>query len=282
MIKGPKKQIEPEIVIRTVKNCPSSYDDTKRVLLVDSDSILHTSTYFPEDSIMHFPTEEEQIEEAKFRVRNKLQEIQNNVEEYYNIVSTILFVGGKNNFRYKLYPLYKANRDNQIKNPLVPIIKQYIIEQMGAIESHGAEADDYLIECLQEVKNNAVVSSIDKDIIYQSPNVPIYNYRSYNDILGEFKYVSTKESRLVFASSILCGDSTDNIPGAKGIGKAYCSKNLHENMTDYQFIRAIFVAYLKSTKGDSVEAKKQIRLNYILLKLHTQEEVKQILENYGK
>jgi 5'-3' exonuclease len=282
MIKGPKKQIEPEIVIRTVKNCPSSYDDTKRILLIDSDSILHTSTYFPEDSIMHFPTEEEQIEEAKFRVRNKLQEIQNNVEEYYNIVSTILFVGGKNNFRYKLYPLYKANRDNQIKNPLVPIIKQYIVEQMGAIESHGAEADDYLIECLQEVKNNAVVSSIDKDIIYQSPNVPIYNYRSYNDILGEFKYVSTKESRLVFASSILCGDSTDNIPGAKGIGKAYCSKNLHENMTDYQFIRAIFVAYLKSTKGDSVEAKKQIRLNYILLKLHTQEEVKQILENYGK
>jgi len=280
MIKGPKKQIESEIVIRTVKNCPSSYDDTKRVLLVDSDSILHTSTYFPEDSIMHFPTEEEQIEEAKFRVRNKLQEIQNNVEEYYNIVSTILFVGGKNNFRYKLYPLYKANRDNQIKNPLVPIIKQYIVEQMGAIESHGAEADDYLIECLQEVKNNAVVSSIDKDIIYQSPNVPIYNYRRYNDILGEFKYISTKESRLVFASSILCGDSIDNIPKAKGIGKAYCSKNLHENMTDYQFIRAIFVAYLKSTKGDSVEAKKQIRLNYILLKLHTQEEVKNILDKY--
>jgi 5'-3' exonuclease len=280
MIKGPKKQIEPEIVIRTVKNCPNSYDDTKRVLLIDSDSILYTCTYFPEDSIMHFPTEEEQIEEAKFRVRNKLQEIQNNVEEYYNIVSTILFVGGKNNFRYKLYPLYKANRDNQIKNPLVPIIKQYIVEQMGAIESHGAEADDYLIECLQEVKNNAVVSSIDKDIIYQSPNVPIYNYRSYDDILGEFKYVTIKESRLVFASSILCGDSTDNILGAKGIGKAYCFKNLHENMTDYQFIRAIFVAYLKSTKGDSVEAKKQIRLNYILLKLHTQEEVKNILDKY--
>lgn len=51
-------------------------------------------------------------------------------------------------------------------------------------------------------------------------------------------------------------------------------------MTDYQFIRAIFIGYLKSTRGDSVEAKKQMKLNYNLLKLHTQEEIKCILEKY--
>ena len=72
MIKGNIKEtvIEEEIIVRTVKNCPSNYDETPRVLLVDADSIIYFSSYFPEDSIMTFPDEESQIEEAKFRVRN--------------------------------------------------------------------------------------------------------------------------------------------------------------------------------------------------------------------
>lgn len=48
-------------------------------------------------------------------------------------------------------------------------------------------------------------------------------------------------------------------------------------MTDYQFIKNIFKAYLKSTKGDSVEAKRQMKLYYKVLKLHTQEEIKALL-----
>jgi hypothetical protein len=92
MIKGPKKQIEPEIVIRAVKNCPNNYDGEEKILLIDADSICYLATYFPEDSEMFFPTEEEQLEEAKFRVRNKLQEIQNNVEEWFNIIQTYIFI----------------------------------------------------------------------------------------------------------------------------------------------------------------------------------------------
>lgn len=278
MIKGNiKTNIEEEIVIRTVKNCPSGYDDTKRVLLIDADSIVYLATYFPEDSIMTFPDEESQIEEAKFRVRNKLQEIQNNVEEYYNIIHCMLFVGGKNNFRYKIYPEYKANRKNVVKSAILPIIQEYMLE-IGVIVSHNGEADDYVIEAMKDVAGNCVIACIDKDIVYHAPNVPIYDYRSHNDVLGEFKYITEKESRLARASQMIIGDNGDNIKGAVGLGKAYCDKNLTQDMTDYQFIRAIFVAYLKSTKGDSVEAKKQIKLNYKLLKLHTQEEIKQILE----
>jgi 5'-3' exonuclease len=229
MIKGEvKKTIQEEIVIRTVKNCPSSYDDIKRVLLVDFDSVLYFATYFPEDSIMTFPDEESQIEEAKFRVRNKLQEIQNNIEEYYNITHTMIFIGGKNNFRYKIFPEYKINRANKEKSPLLPIIKEYIIKELEAIESHGAEADDYVIECMKECKGECIIACIDKDIMYYAPDIPIYDYRSYNDTLGEFKLLSNVESRLAIASQIIIGDATDGVPGAFGLGKAYCSKNLHK------------------------------------------------------
>jgi 5'-3' exonuclease len=277
MIQGPLKQTLPEEIIRTVKNCPSKYDDSKRVLLIDADSIMYTATYFPEDSLIEFPTEEEQLEEAKYRTRTKLQEIQSNVEEWFNIVQTYIFIGGKNNFRYKIFPEYKANRKNVIKSPLLPFIREYMIEELKAIESHGGEADDYIIDAISESSGNCVVSSIDKDVLYYSPNTPLYDYRGYNDVLGEFKYITDKESRLARATQIVTGDSTDGVPGAKGVGKAWCDKNMHINMTDYQFIKAIFLAYLKANKNDSVESKKQIKLYYKVLKLHTRKEIDKLM-----
>ena len=277
MIQGPVKQNIEEEVIRTVKNCPTKYDDSQRVLLIDADSIMYTSTYFPEDSLLEFPTEEEQLEEAKYRTRTKLQEIQLNVEEWYNIVQTYIFIGGKGNFRYKIFPEYKANRKDTVKSPLLPFIKEYMIEELKAIESHGGEADDYIIDGISECSGNCVVSSIDKDVLYHSPNIPLYDYRGYNDVLGEFKSISTKQSRLARATQLVTGDSTDGVPGAKGVGKAWCDKNMHLDMTDYQFIKAIFLAYLKANKNDSVESKKQIKLYYKVLKLHTRKEIDKLM-----
>lgn len=277
MIQGPVKQNIEEEVIRTVKNCPTKYDDSQRVLLIDADSIMYTSTYFPEDSLLEFPTEEEQLEEAKYRTRTKLQEIQLNVEEWYNIVQTYIFIGGKGNFRYKIFPEYKANRKDTIKSPLLPFIREYMIEELKAIESHGGEADDYIIDGISECSGNCVVSSIDKDVLYHSPNIPLYDYRGYNDVLGEFKSISTKQSRLARATQLVTGDSTDGVPGAKGVGKAWCDKNMHIDMTDYQFIKAIFLAYLKANKNDSVESKKQIKHYYKVLKLHTRNEIDKLM-----
>lgn len=277
MIQGPVKQNIEEEVIRTVKNCPTKYDDSQRVLLIDADSIMYTSTYFPEDSLLEFPTEEEQLEEAKYRTRTKLQEIQINVEEWYNIVQTYIFIGGKGNFRYKIFPEYKANRKDTVKSPLLPFIKEYMLEELKAIESHGGEADDYIIDAISECSGNCVVSSIDKDVLYHSPNIPLYDYRGYNDVLGEFKSISTKQSRLARATQLVTGDSTDGVPGAKGVGKAWCDKNMHVDMTDYQFIKAIFLAYLKANKNDSIESKKQIKLYYKVLKLHTRKEIDKLM-----
>jgi 5'-3' exonuclease len=277
MIQGPVKQNIDEEIVRTVKNCPTKYDDSKRVLLIDADSIMYTSTYFPEESLLEFPTEEEQLEEAKYRTRTKLQEIQNNVEEWYNIIQTYIFIGGKGNFRYKVFPEYKANRKDVVKSPLLPFIREYMIEELKAIESHGGEADDYIIDGISECSGNCVVSSIDKDVLYHSPNIPLYDYRGYNDVLGEFKSISTKESRLARATQLVTGDSTDGVPGAKGVGKAWCDKNMHVDMTDYQFIKAIFLAYLKANKNDSIESKRQIKLYYKVLKLHTRKEIDKLI-----
>ena len=62
MIKGVRAttvQEDLDIVVREVKNCPTDYDKTERVLLIDADSIMYFATHFPEESLMEFPTEEE-------------------------------------------------------------------------------------------------------------------------------------------------------------------------------------------------------------------------------
>jgi len=277
MITGVKKKEEDEIIDKVVKNCPKEYDPTERVLICDMDSVLYYATYFPDDGMIEFNTEEEYEEEVKFRIRNKIQEITNNVEEWFNIKSTVLFVGGKNNFRYKVFKDYKANRRDVVKSVYFPMATKYIIEELGAVESNGAEADDYVVDCAKECEGKCVVAAIDKDLRIHLPNIPIYDYRSHDDVLGEFKYIGEKEARLARAVQIVTGDSTDGIPGAKGVGKSYCEKNMHQDMSDYQLTKQILLAYLKSNKGDAQKAKEEIRLYYKVLKLYTLEELKEFI-----
>ena len=270
---------EVDIVVKEVKNCPLKYDNTQRVLLIDADSIMYFATHFPEDSLMEFPTEEERIEEAKYRTRTKLEEIHNNIEEFYNIQETFIFIGGRGNFRYKLYPDYKSNRKE--KNPLIPIIAEYMLDELQCIPSQGAEADDYVYDSYVLSEGNCVVAAIDKDVLYNCPDVPFYNYRSYGDTLGEFKKISKEESRLAIASQVVIGDSGDGIPGAYGVGKAWCRDNMHIGMTDYQFTKAIFKGYLKSSGGNAKIAKEQARLYYSVLKLYTHKELKNANEKHN-
>ena len=183
---------------------------------------------------------------------------------------------GWKGYKEENLPEYKANRKDSVKSPFLPMVRKYMIEELNAIESHGGEADDYIIDGIAISKGNCIVSSIDKDVLYYSPNIPLYDYRGHDEVIGEFKYISTKQSRLSRASQVVIGDSTDGIPGAKGVGKAWCDKNMHIDMTDYQFIKAIFQAYLKATNNDAVEAKRQIKLYYKVLKLYTLEEMNKL------
>lgn len=45
---------EFDIIVKEVKNTPTSYDKTERVLIIDADSIVYFATYFPENSLMEF------------------------------------------------------------------------------------------------------------------------------------------------------------------------------------------------------------------------------------
>ena len=283
-------------VVRVVKNKPLKYDEIERVLLIDADSIIYTSVYNPErylkdvfdekvgvfvriamteDEILNIPQEiiDLDIEECKFRFRTKIQEIQNIIDESFNIKKTILCCGGSNNFRYQLLKEYKANRKTTL--PYLKEIKQYIINELGAYPALCGEADDTLYHFWKLSPNNVIIATIDKDIKSSCYGL-FYNYRSYNDVIGEFYSVSEEESRYNLCTQLIVGDNSDNVNLCPKKGKKHAEKVLKLGSTNYQYIKTLFKTYIDAYKGDSKLAKENLKLCYLLLKLHSFDDMEKI------
>jgi DNA polymerase I len=115
------------------------------------------------------------------------------------------------NFRYSLFPQYKANR-KQPKPIHYDLLRATLEEDYGARIITGEEADDAIgIENAQR-RGDAIVVSIDKDL-KQLPG------KHYNFVKSVAFSVTPEEGLKYFYNQLLMGDRTDNIPGLTGIGE---------------------------------------------------------------
>lgn len=140
-------------------------------------------------------------------------------------------------FRQKKFKDYKINRPlmpNDLKLQ-IPLVKK-VISSLGVriIEKEGFEADDIIASmCNKALSSNleVVVASPDKDLcqLIESGRVSIYNYNKDKFIEEDdfFKQYGFSPKLMIDYLS-LAGDSTDNIPGAKGIGKVGATKLIKE------------------------------------------------------
>lgn len=142
-----------------------------------------------------------------------------------------MYFGGEGNFRYKYFPEYKANRKDADKPAHMEQMKKHLIGKYGAIAVDGEEADDRVswrqIECMEKGIKSCIVS-IDKDL----NNTPGWHY---NWVKEDLYYIEPHEADLNFYRQLLTGDSTDGIPGLKGVGQKAAEKILpewEENMHD--------------------------------------------------
>lgn len=140
-------------------------------------------------------------------------------------------------FRNELYPEYKANR-TEMPEDLVPQMEyiKKIPELLGikCIEKSGLEADDLIgILAKQAEKEEAievVIVSGDKDFA-QLVNSKVSLYDSMKD--KSFKEEDVKAKWGVKPSQFidylaLVGDSSDNIPGVRGVGPKTAEKLLKQ------------------------------------------------------
>ena len=148
-------------------------------------------------------------------------------------------------FRNEIYPEYKANRDEAPEDlrKQLPIAIEWI-EQMGFanLSREGYEADDVIATVTKFAKEQGLkvrIVSHDKDLyqmiedgkveMYDSVKRAIVNEKSCIDKFG----VEPKD--FINFQAIL-GDSSDNVPGVKGIGKVGASKLINK----YHTLEAIY------------------------------------------
>ena len=167
-----------------------------------------------------------------------------------------IYLSGDNNFRYQIYPEYKANR-TQPKPRFLKEVKDYLITKYQAQTSDGCEADDLLgiAQCSAQVGGDAVsdrttiICSIDKDLrmipgMHYSFEIRGKITRGVN--AGE-EWVRPMEIVNVdyfdglkrFYTQILTGDSTDNVKGAPGIGKVKAEAILREATNEQELLQAV-------------------------------------------
>jgi DNA polymerase I len=220
-----------------------------KIVLIDADSLMYFSSYGSE--------EDQLLSETK--LSEKIFDILNIIGNSYNVEKYYVFVKGKNNFRYKIYPDYKKNRPE--KHPIIDILNQYLVENFGAIESHNAESDDYAFSYsqLEEYRGRCIICSVDKDML-QIPGIH-YDYQK-----NKFHIIDEDTARYNLAIQMIMGDAADGIKGLRGYGPKKAEKIIKKGMSDYQCIKAILSEYQKNCKS-SEEAKELVRLHYKLLKL---------------
>jgi DNA polymerase-1 len=159
-----------------------------------------------------------------------------------------LYLTGENNFRYTVFPEYKANRLHTPRPTFLPDTRQCLIDNYDTIVSDGCEADD-LLGIEQTISNangeETIIVSIDKDL----DQIPGWHYfpglrRQGVEIRPPRQYlVSPVEARRFFYYQLLVGDSADGIKGAVGIGPKKAEKileGLTEEIDLYNVVKDFF------------------------------------------
>lgn len=174
------------------------------------------------------------------------------------------YIGGSENFRYQIYPEYKANRKDHVKPTWLQDVREYLVTEHNAIICDSIEADDAMgiAQCKGE---DTVICTIDKDLLM----IP---GRHYNFVKQEWLTVNELTGLKYFYQQLIQGDQTDNIPGYDGkmrpkvpkflqpaIDELWCMDNEHDmfnhvlRMYNGEFTRmklSAQVLWIQHSEGD--------------------------------
>lgn len=134
----------------------------------------------------------------------------NNIFEKTGSDKYEMYIGGDNNFRKEIYPLYKANRASMKRPMWLEDCREHLMVKWGAKIVNGMEVDDMCgirMSCVHSIAPICV--SLDKDLL-QIPG------RHYNFVNDEHTIVSELEGMRRFYKQIILGDLSDNVPGYDG------------------------------------------------------------------
>ena len=147
-----------------------------------------------------------------------------------------IWLSGDNNFRYTVYPEYKANRIRASRPKWENEVKDYLVRVWDAQRSSGCEADDMLGVRQTVDPSNSIICTIDKDL-WQIPGF------KWNFVKKEKSDVTYLEGMRFFYYQMLVGDTTDGIKGVPGIGPKKAERILLQGETVEEWHELVRDAY---------------------------------------
>lgn len=211
------------------------------IALIDGDIVAYRCAASCERTVNGERICEAEEEIALFRVEQLMQEIIHSVQaEKYRC-----FLSPSKNFRYIVYPEYKANRRDTVDPVHRKACKQYLLDKWNAELFEGYEADDALAWTQTETSYDgngfdqypgSVICSIDKDL-KQVPGL------HYNFVKGETDEVYETHGLSTFYQQVLIGDKTDNLIGLQGIGPKKAAKYLEGCYEEQEMFDTVYDMY---------------------------------------
>lgn len=186
-----------------------------------------------------------------------------------NQYKAFLTATDKSNFRYDIYPEYKATRKAE-KPTHYHRLRDYLLETHGAELVLDQEADDALgieqtyqmneyngqPDCETGYAGYPCIVTIDKDL----DQIPGWHY---NFVKKDKYWVKPEEGLRYFYEQILQGDRIDNVPGIHGIGPVTARRLLSNCKTEKEMYEVV----LRKYEGRAEEVLRNGRL----LKIRTTE-----------
>lgn len=194
--------------------------------LIDSDTLAYAAAVVTEG-------QSEQI--AIWTVNDSIEKllVELNTNEFQ------LYLTGEGNFRYSVYPEYKAHRSKMQRPTHLKLLKEHMVKEWGAVLSEGCEADDLIgVDTMQAHadEREVLVVHIDKDI----DQIPGLHYNPRKKLRY---HVSPLDGLRFFYYQLLVGDTADHIKGAPGIGPKKAEKALKGLTEEWDLFQACSALY---------------------------------------
>lgn len=179
----------------------------KRVLLVDGDILVYRAASANQRDYAWDETTSSQVLDLD-GAQAHLDEALNRLADRLKADQMIVCLSGGDNFRKKVYPLYKHNRKPGDKPLLMNPLHHHLEDHYEIKRMWGLEADDCLgILATRVSTDQRIVVSDDKDL-RQIPG------RLYVPRTGEKLVIPVLQANRWFYQQCITGDSTDGYPGA--------------------------------------------------------------------
>lgn len=252
-------------------NYTEIFDPKKTIYLVDGSSFLYRAYY----GLRPMHTPQGIPVQAVFSFCRMIKHL---LDKFKVMHVALVWDSRGKTIRHEMFPEYKANRQaapSDLYTQKDLIMKFADLIGLRQIAKEGVEADDLMYSVAKELASedyHVVIVTSDKDMS-QALNTHVSMYDSFKDQIVD---MNSFEQSMGFAVSklpfyyALLGDTSDNIPGVKGIGKKgatdlvqkYSSlEDLYEKIIDVKPDR-VRVALLEN-KDKAFLSENLFRLHYV-------------------